>query len=252
MNLIEELLQIDVHHPLVAFFQIPCCFSYGRMTALPFLKAMAARMERRLVMRLHHQMHRLLHHPIDHVRDAQAPLPASCLRYPHSPDCSGLIGLFKQFADQHRQDVVEMSCHLFHTLPSGPGAPSLDFTCSNASLSLPSFATSSIVIAGATPLFLPLGFGTALLLELGWPASVTSASPFGLSAVPKFIRSCRVCSLAVTAFPPCLLAVKTVFRRLSGTTRSSDFSRPFVISFLVLDDYRRAFLCSRRPRDLPG
>src|SRR5215212_6688999 len=60
MNLIEELLQIDVHHPLVAFFQIPCCFGYGRMTALPFLKAMAARMERRLVMRLHHQMHRLL------------------------------------------------------------------------------------------------------------------------------------------------------------------------------------------------
>src|SRR5258708_1765095 len=136
--------------------------------------------------------------------------------------------------------------------PSGPGAPSLDFTCTNASLSVPSFATSSILIAGATPLFLLLGFGTALLLELGWPASVTSASPFGLSAVPRFIRSCRVCSLAVTTFPPCPLAVKAAFRRLSGTTRPSDFSRPFVISFLVLDDYRRAFLCSRRPRDLPG
>src|SRR5260221_1472698 len=44
----------------------------------------------------------------------------------------------------------------------------------------------------------------------------------------------------------------TAFRRLSGTTWSSDFSRPFVISFLFLDDYRRALLCSRRPRDLPG
>src|SRR5260221_5602583 len=136
--------------------------------------------------------------------------------------------------------------------PSGPGAPSLDFSCTSASLSVPSFATSSILIAGgATPLFLLLGFVTALLLELVWPASVTSATPFGLSAVPKFICSCRVCSLAVTTFPPCPLAVMTAFRRLSGTTWSSDFSRPFVISFLFLDDYRRALLCSPRPRDLP-
>ncbi len=70
MNPVEVFLQIDVHHPLVAFFQIPLCFGYGRMTALPCQKAMAARVKGRLVVRLHHQMHRLLHHPIDHVRDA--------------------------------------------------------------------------------------------------------------------------------------------------------------------------------------
>src|SRR5258705_12929346 len=46
------------------------------------------------------------------------------------------------------------------------------------------------------------------------------------------------CSLAVAAFPPRLASVWIAFRRPSGTTQPSDFSRPFAISFLILDGYR--------------
>ena len=55
----------------------------------------------------------------------------------------------------------------------------------------------------------------------------------------RTVSSCPASSLAVVAFPPRgLRAVGTAFRRPSGTTRPSDSSRPFVISFF-------------RPRRLP-
>ena len=84
-------------------------------------------------------------------------------------------------------------------------------------------------------------FGTACWAgSRDWSRPFPGTAPRGLSAVSENSGNWIVALLAVIAFPPLVLVeVGTVFRRPSGTVRSSDSSRLIVISFLVLNDYRR-------------
>lgn len=114
---IEEALQIEVDHPLVALLQMPHGLRDRRVTAPPWPEAMAALVECRLVVRAEHLVHRLLYEPVDHVRDAKAALPTSCFRDPHPADQAGSVAPFQQLAPQRRQHDVEVRAHLGDALP---------------------------------------------------------------------------------------------------------------------------------------
>src|SRR3984957_6183184 len=115
---------------------------------------------------------------------------------------------------------------------SGPAAPSFLCTFSHACRRLLSSAMLSILIGGRSSFVVHLGFGTARGAGEDRSSAAPATSPFGLSVVPKCSSSCPADSLTVVAFPPRLTtAVRAVFRLPFGTTRPSDFSRPFVILF---------------------
>lgn len=85
---------------------------------------MALVAKRRLVHRFENLTHGLLHHAIDHVRDSQTALAASCLGNPHTPDISGAIGPVKQARGQSRQHDVEALAHRVDRLSVRPwGTP---------------------------------------------------------------------------------------------------------------------------------
>jgi hypothetical protein len=92
---------------------------------------------------------------------------------------------------------------------------------------------ASIVIARGDRLLAFRGFGIDLARRPGWPVSRSSATPCGLSAVPRNNPSCPTSWLAVAPFPPRPAAtVAASFRRPCGTTEPSDSSCSFVISSL--------------------
>ena len=114
---VEKFLQVQIHHPLVAFFQMPLGLGDRRVTAATGPKAVATRVKRRLVVRAEHFVHRLLHDSIDHIRDAKASLPAARLRNPHAADVPRSVAAVEQLAAQHQQDLVELLAHLVDALP---------------------------------------------------------------------------------------------------------------------------------------
>ena len=67
--------------------------------------------------------------------------------------------------------------------PSGPGAPLLDATCFNASFRFSFEATSSIVIAGVSLLFVFLDLRTARFADTDPSLSTRPSAPPGLSTV---------------------------------------------------------------------
>src|SRR5688572_18034063 len=114
------------------------------------------------------------------------------------------------------------------------------------------FAISSSVIGGGAVFVVLFDFGSSP--DRGGPLPPRSAEfPCGLSAVSKGSSSCIAISSTVVAFPPRAHAgaVGTVFRRLSGTTRPSDFSQPVADSSFVPCRLPPAEP-PRRQRDLSG
>jgi len=109
---VEELLQVQVHHPLEALLQMPPGFGYCRVTASPRSETVAAPVERRLVVRAEHLVHRLLYDPIHHVRYAKSSLAAACLRDPDPADQAGPITSVQQRASQRRHDFADVLAHL--------------------------------------------------------------------------------------------------------------------------------------------
>ncbi len=114
---IEEVLQIDIHHPSSPSFRYPLASLYRCMAASPGPKPVTCLMECRLVLRLQYLPHRFLHHPVHHVGYAQSPLPASCLRYPHAPDFSSLVTPVLQRLTQCWQHLLQPLAHLPDALP---------------------------------------------------------------------------------------------------------------------------------------
>lgn len=93
-------------------------------------------------------------------------------------------------------------------------------------------------MAGRPLLALAPDFGTSRVLAANRFAASASWPLGGFAAVSGNRSSCPASSPTATAFPPRPGPVGVTFRQPSGTTRSSDFSRPVVISSL-------------RPRRLP-
>ena len=76
MNFIEEFLQIEVHHPLISFFQILLGLGNCRMATSSRSKAVALRMERWLIDWFEDQSNCFLNHPVDDIWNAKTPLPS--------------------------------------------------------------------------------------------------------------------------------------------------------------------------------
>jgi hypothetical protein len=214
----EEFLEIQIDDPVVPLFQIRLRLGDGRVTAASWSEAMARCVKGRLPVRAEHAVCRLLNPPIHDIGNTKAALAATWLRNPHPANHARAIGSLQQMATQHRQQRVECSCTSSTLCPSGPGAPRFCATSSNAPIRFPSFATSSIVIAGRVSPGVFLDFGTAYRAEgAGRPVSVPGTAPCGLSAVSGNRSHWPACSLAVAAFPPRVVrAVGTAFRRPGG------------------------------------
>ena len=96
--------------------------------------------------------------------------------------------------------------------------------------------STGIVIAGAVGLSVVRDKGTAERARVGRPTSTRSTFPDGLSAGSRNSSSCRTVLLAVAPFPPGALLP------FIGTTRRSDFCRPFVgVSALFTSNYHSNF-----------
>ncbi|MDT4861351.1 hypothetical protein FQZ97_959530 [compost metagenome] len=80
---VEELLQVDVHHPAPAGLHVPLCLQDRLLSAAPRPEAVARLGEPRFVDRLENLQQRLLDQPVHHRRNAQCPDPARRLGNVH-------------------------------------------------------------------------------------------------------------------------------------------------------------------------
>src|SRR5215213_2486620 len=122
MNPVEKLVQVKVYEHLVALLQIPDRLGDRRVTAPALAEAVAARIEGRVVVRSHHLSYCLCYDPIDHIRDAEAPLTAPRFGDPHAADLPRPIGAVEQFPAQTAEDLFQMLTHLFDRLTIRAGS----------------------------------------------------------------------------------------------------------------------------------
>jgi hypothetical protein len=116
MDSIEELGQIEIHDRPVAGFEVLLCLGDGRHRTAPRPEPVTAGVEGRLEHRLQHLEHGLLHDPVDHVGDAEAPLPASGLRDEHPTDITGPVAPLQQRTTQPREKRRRLRLRLLDRL----------------------------------------------------------------------------------------------------------------------------------------
>ena len=80
MDAVKKFGQIQINHRPITSFQVACCFRNGGVSAAIRAEPVTAGMEVRLVERFQYLEDRLLNRPINHIRNAEPPLPASGLR----------------------------------------------------------------------------------------------------------------------------------------------------------------------------
>ena len=117
MDTIEKFLQIEVHDRSVASFKMCLCFCNGRCCTALGTEAVAAWMKAWLEHRLQNLKRGLLHNPVDHVRNAETPLPASGLGDVNPEDVSGPISAFQQVTAQTADKLWRNGLCLFDRLP---------------------------------------------------------------------------------------------------------------------------------------
>lgn len=118
---VEELRQVNVHHPLAVVCYVLACRGYCRVTASPRSEAVARIVESRFEMRTEHLVHGLLDDAVDHVRDAKTPFSTSRLRNPHTADHPRSVAAIKQRSGKPRQQRVQVFPHIIDALPVGTG-----------------------------------------------------------------------------------------------------------------------------------
>jgi len=116
MDSIEELGQIEIHNRPVAGFKMLLCLGDGRVRPALRPEPVTAGVEGRLEHRLQNLEHGLLHDPIDHIGDAQTPLPASGLWNEHPTDVAGPIASLQQHTAQTRQKLRRISLRFLDRL----------------------------------------------------------------------------------------------------------------------------------------
>ena len=85
VDVVEELRDINIHHPVLARADVSLRRSYGVVRAAPRTKTVARLAEPRIENRLQHLQQRLLYHPIHHRRYAERTRPPVRLRDVHPP-----------------------------------------------------------------------------------------------------------------------------------------------------------------------
>src|SRR5216684_2283248 len=93
---VEELLQVDIHHDVVAGRNVRLRLRHRLMRRAPRPKAEAMLGERPVPVGLQHLHHRLLDEAVEHRRNAERPFAARCLRYLHSPYRLRLVSAVEQ------------------------------------------------------------------------------------------------------------------------------------------------------------
>src|SRR5215510_840695 len=101
---------------------MPTSLGDRRVTAPARPEAMAAWVERRLVVRAEYLVHRLLHDPVDHVRYTKPSLPATRLRDPYPANQPRVIAPIQQGMAERRQNLFEVLSHLAHALSIRSGS----------------------------------------------------------------------------------------------------------------------------------
>jgi len=91
VDLIEERLQINVYHMLIAFVDVPLGLLHGLMGVAIGAESVTMPLEVRLKYRLKHLMQGLLDNPVGQRRDAEHPRFAVGFGYFHAFDWAGLI-----------------------------------------------------------------------------------------------------------------------------------------------------------------
>ncbi len=116
MDSIEELGEIEIHNRPVTGFEMLLCLGDGRVRTALRPEPVAAGVEGRLEHRLQNLEHGLLHDPVDHIGDAQTPLPASGLRNEHPTDVAGPVASLQQRTAQTREKLRRVGLRLLDRL----------------------------------------------------------------------------------------------------------------------------------------
>ena len=95
---IEELLQVDIHHDVVAGRNVRLRPLHRLMRRAPRPKAEARLGERPVPVGLQHLHHRLLDEAVEHRRNPERSFAARCLRYLHPPHRLRLIAAVQQLS----------------------------------------------------------------------------------------------------------------------------------------------------------
>src|SRR5208283_4376197 len=100
MNAVKKFGQVKINYRLITSREIAFCFSNGGVSAAVGSEPMTAGMKGRVEDRLQYLEDRLLNRPVNYVRNAQPPLPASGLRQPDPANLAGPIAFRQQVTAQ--------------------------------------------------------------------------------------------------------------------------------------------------------
>src|ERR1022692_4664284 len=96
IDVIEELRDVDIHHPVLPFLRVLLCGSHGVLCLAPRSKSVARLAELWIEDRRQHLQHHLLNKPILYRRDPQHPRAAARLGYLYPSYGSWNVGPVQQ------------------------------------------------------------------------------------------------------------------------------------------------------------
>ena len=109
IDVVEELRDVDIHHPILPFLRVLLRGSYGILCAAPRSKSIAVLAEHRIEDRRQRLQQHLLNQPIHHRRDSQHPRPPARLRYLYPPHRSRNPGPRQQLRPNLRPVRLKMT-----------------------------------------------------------------------------------------------------------------------------------------------
>ena len=112
---VEELLQVDIHHGVVAGRDQLLRPRHRLMRRAPRPKAEACLGERSIPVGLQHLHDRLLDQAVEHRRDAERPSAARHLRYLHPPHRLRFVGALKQLRPDREPVLLQVARQVVDT-----------------------------------------------------------------------------------------------------------------------------------------
>ena len=132
---VEELLQVDVHHNVVAGRDVRLRLCHRLMRRAPRPEAVARLGERPVPVRLQHLQHRLLDEAVEHRRNAERPRAARRLRYLDPPHRLRLVGAVEQLSPDRGPVLLQVGrAGPRRSSRRCPRRPCCAFTCASAFL----------------------------------------------------------------------------------------------------------------------
>jgi hypothetical protein len=127
IDVVEELCDVDIHHPVLPFLRILLCGSHGILRTAPRSESVAVLAELRIEDRCQHLQHHLLNQPILYRRDPQHSRAAARFGYFHPPYGTRNIGSRQQLRPNPLPVRLKMTLQFLRRHPVDPRRPLVAF-----------------------------------------------------------------------------------------------------------------------------